>query len=121
VAGPTPGDVARVVAAALAEDRIDHDITTAATLLPGRRACAEPVARENGVVAGPAVAEAVFRHVVGTDLDTSDRLRLTEAHLVAQTGVDSVAVGELTHSAQVLDISMRLLDAADLPEAGGAR
>ncbi len=291
VAGPDLDDVARVVAAAVAEDRIDHDITTAATVRPGRRARAELVAREAGVVAGLSVAEAVFRHVVSTDLEVrpqvrdgdrvvggqvlmrvlgdaaglltaerqalnllchlsgiatltaawvaamagsgvtvrdtrkttpglrslekyavrcggganhrlsladqalvkdnhivaaggaanayaavrarhpgvpiqvevqtleelcelleagaphvmldnmsiedmrdavritrgrakleaSGRLRLAEAHLVAQTGVDSVAVGELTHSAQVLDISMRLLDAAGLPEAGRAR
>ena len=42
-------------------------------------------------------------------LEASGRLRLRDARAVAATGVDSVAVGELTHSARVLDVSMRLV------------
>ncbi len=79
-AGPAPHDVARVVAAAVEEDRSDHDITTAATVPPGVPGTAELVAREAGVVAGLSVAEAVFRHVahgevtVGHEAHDGDRV-----------------------------------------------
>ncbi len=42
-------------------------------------------------------------------LEASGRLRIRDALAVAATGVDSVAVGELTHSARALDISMRVV------------
>lgn len=65
LAAPAPQDVARVVAAALAEDHSDDDVTTASTVPSQQVGDAELVAKEAGVVAGLAVAEAVFRHVVG--------------------------------------------------------
>ncbi|HEU5036800.1 MAG TPA: carboxylating nicotinate-nucleotide diphosphorylase [Nocardioides sp.] len=46
-------------------------------------------------------------------LEASGRLRLADARRVASTGVDSVAIGELTHSARALDVSMRLVDLAE--------
>ena len=57
--------VAQVVAAALAEDHTDRDVTTEATVPRGRKGRAELVAREPGVLAGVSVAEAVFRRVLG--------------------------------------------------------
>jgi nicotinate-nucleotide pyrophosphorylase (carboxylating) len=57
--------VAQVVAAALAEDHTDRDVTTEATVPRGRTGRAELVAREPGVLAGVSVAEAVFRRVLG--------------------------------------------------------
>lgn len=74
---PTPAteDVARAVAAALAEDRSAEDITTGATVPPGRRGRADLVARETGVVAGLPVADAVFRHVLGDDTEVTTRVR----------------------------------------------
>jgi nicotinate-nucleotide pyrophosphorylase (carboxylating) len=56
--------VAQVVAAALAEDHTDRDVTTEATVPRGRTGRAELVAREPGVLAGVSVAEAVFRRVL---------------------------------------------------------
>jgi nicotinate-nucleotide pyrophosphorylase (carboxylating) len=41
-------------------------------------------------------------------LEASGSLRLDNAREVAETGVDYLAVGALTHSAPVLDIAMDL-------------
>ena len=41
-------------------------------------------------------------------LEASGGLTLESARLVAETGVDYIAVGELTHSARVLDIGLDL-------------
>jgi nicotinate-nucleotide pyrophosphorylase (carboxylating) len=51
------------VSEALEEDGVRDDLTTAAVVLPELRAEAELVAKTAGVVAGLAVAEAVFHHV----------------------------------------------------------
>jgi nicotinate-nucleotide pyrophosphorylase (carboxylating) len=41
--------------------------------------------------------------------EASGGLRLTDATLVARTGVDYVAVGAITHSAKILDIALDLM------------
>ncbi|MCU1501754.1 MAG: nadC [Ilumatobacteraceae bacterium] len=46
----------------------------------------------------------------GVLLEASGGLALEVARQVGQTGVDFIAVGELTHSARVLDIGLDLLD-----------
>lgn len=51
----------RLVHDALDEDRADNDITTRATILPGRQARAVLVARRSGVVCGGALAMEAFR------------------------------------------------------------
>ena len=56
-------------AAAVAEDLPGEDVTSAATLDPTVVSTADLVARGDGVLAGTAVAEVVFRHVVGQDVD----------------------------------------------------
>jgi nicotinate-nucleotide pyrophosphorylase (carboxylating) len=59
-AGLAPGDVARVVRAALGEDfRYGPDVTSTATVT-GHRVTADVVARAGGVIAGLPVALAVF-------------------------------------------------------------
>jgi len=50
----------------------------------------------------------------GVRLEASGGLTLETARVVAETGVDTIAVGELTHSARVLDIGL------DLSERGRA-
>jgi nicotinate-nucleotide pyrophosphorylase (carboxylating) len=53
-------------------------------------------------------------------LEASGGLTVETARAVGATGVDYVAVGELTHSARVLDIGLDLVaagDAADGPRA----
>lgn len=47
----------------------------------------------------------------GVTLEASGGLTLESAAAVARTGVDHIAVGELTHSARVLDLGLDLADA----------
>jgi nicotinate-nucleotide pyrophosphorylase (carboxylating) len=63
-AGLDPDRVVAAVVAAVAEDLPGEDVTSAATLDPTQTGWADLVARGDGVVAGLAVAELVFRHVV---------------------------------------------------------
>ncbi len=67
--GLDPERVYAAVAAALAEDLPGEDVTSAATLDPAELGWADLVARGDGVVAGLAVAEAVFRYVVGETVE----------------------------------------------------
>ena len=56
-------------------------------------------------------------HAPAVRLEASGGLTLETARSVAGTGVDWIAVGELTHSARVLDLGLDLLDSspADAP------
>ena len=56
-----PETVARIVRAALAEDRADRDITTLATVPPEQRGRALFIARQAGVLCGLEVAHEAFR------------------------------------------------------------
>jgi nicotinate-nucleotide pyrophosphorylase (carboxylating) len=58
-------------------------------------------------------AVAVARDYYGVRLEASGGLRLENAREVAQTGVDYLAVGALTHSSRALDLG---LDYADDPD-----
>lgn len=65
----------RLVHAALEEDRAFNDITTLATIAPGRQARAVLVARRAGVVCGTALAAEAFRELnraVGIRIDAPD-------------------------------------------------
>ncbi|MFN0145444.1 MAG: carboxylating nicotinate-nucleotide diphosphorylase [Dehalococcoidia bacterium] len=55
--------VRRVVAGALAEDRVAEDVTTLATVQPGLRGRAAFIAREAGVLGGEAVLREVFAQI----------------------------------------------------------
>jgi nicotinate-nucleotide pyrophosphorylase (carboxylating) len=99
-AGLDPGDVARVVRAALDEDfRYGPDVTSAATVA-GRRVTAEVVAREAGVAAGLPVALAVFDllaeytgGVTGTaTVLVADGTRVVPGDAVLRVAGDAVAV-----------------------------
>ena len=54
-----------------------------------------------------------LRGELGADvrLEASGGLTIDTARVVAQTGVDYIAVGELTHSARILDIGLDIIDA----------
>ena len=74
---------------------------------PGRRRGAHP-ARQHG--AGRAARRrGPGQRVPGTRLEASGGLRLEEARAVAETGVDFVSVGALTHSSPALDLGLDLL------------
>jgi nicotinate-nucleotide pyrophosphorylase (carboxylating) len=68
-AGLDPRRVYDLVAAAVAEDLPGEDVTSAATITSDEPAAADLVARADGVVAGLAVAELVFRYLGGTAVD----------------------------------------------------
>jgi nicotinate-nucleotide pyrophosphorylase (carboxylating) len=53
-------------------------------------------------------AAAMARSYPGTRLEASGGLRLADARAVAETGVDYVAVGALTHSSPALDLGLDL-------------
>ena len=57
-------------------------------------------------------AVALARAAPGVRTEASGGLRLDRAKAVAQTGVDFLAVGALTHSAPVLDLGLDLHPAA---------
>lgn len=75
----------RVVHDALEEDRADNDITTRATILPGRQARAVLVARRSGVVCGSALAMEAFRQrdsSVAIRVDAPDGRSVDRGHTV---------------------------------------
>ena len=59
----TPAQTAALVRAALEEDEAFNDVTTLATVLPGRHARGQIVARQAGVIAGMVLAVEAFRQV----------------------------------------------------------
>src|SRR5450756_3048966 len=61
---------------------------------------------DNMPVATLLEAVAVAREYVGVRLEASGGLRLTNAREGAQTGVDYLAVGALTHSSRALDLGL---------------
>jgi len=81
-AGLAPAAVARVIRSGLAEDLADGpDVTTAATIPPAVVGTAAVVARHPGVVAGLAVADAVFQ-LAGADIRSAGRvLRAAALHV----------------------------------------
>lgn len=77
-AGLEPEEVWDHVARALREDlpnkEASDDVTSWATIADDVRGVADLAAREPGVVAGLGVAEMVFRSVLGSDVEVTDRL-----------------------------------------------
>lgn len=68
-AGLGAADVHAAVARALAEDVPTVDVTSVATIPVDQMGTADLVTREAGTVAGLGVAELVFRHVVGAEVE----------------------------------------------------
>jgi nicotinate-nucleotide pyrophosphorylase (carboxylating) len=68
-AGLDPALVHEGVAAAVHEDLPGDDVTSWSTIPASDEATADFVARQDGTVAGLAVAELVFRFVLGNDID----------------------------------------------------
>jgi nicotinate-nucleotide pyrophosphorylase (carboxylating) len=74
-AGLDPRTLYDDVVRALAEDVPGEDVTSAATIPADAEATADLVARGDGVVAGLAVAELVFRYVVGEQASVERSVR----------------------------------------------
>jgi nicotinate-nucleotide pyrophosphorylase (carboxylating) len=65
---------------------------------------------DNMALADLRAAVMLARQYPGTRLEASGGLRLETARAVAETGVDYVAVGALTHSSPALDLGLDLLE-----------
>ena len=65
------------------------------------------------------MAEAVRITAGRATLEASGGLTLERARIVAETGVDFISVGALTHSVKVFDLGMDLQDQALQDETGG--
>jgi nicotinate-nucleotide pyrophosphorylase (carboxylating) len=72
--GLDPRETYDLIVAALHEDIPTEDVTSAATIPADQRGVADFNARESGTVAGLAIAELVFRMVLGADVEVSGRV-----------------------------------------------
>ena len=101
-------DLRRLAETALAEDRADEDITTAALVPGGQSGSAAIIARAEGVLAGLPVARAVFTAVDtalvwkpsledGHRLSPGDRVVTIEGSLSSILRAERVALNYLTH------------------------
>jgi nicotinate-nucleotide pyrophosphorylase (carboxylating) len=103
-----PSLIRRLAASALAEDRASDDVTTAA-LVPGdQRGRAAITAKQPGILAGLAVAEAVFATVDasltwrpekrdGDHVAPGDRVAAIEGSVASMLRAERVALNLLTH------------------------
>jgi nicotinate-nucleotide pyrophosphorylase (carboxylating) len=73
-AGLDPDEILRRIAEALLEDAPGGDVTSDATIPADARGTAVFATREDGVVAGLGVAALVFHHVLGDDVEITDRV-----------------------------------------------
>jgi len=122
-AGLDPQRVLAAVVDAVAEDLPGEDVTSAATLDPSQQAWADLVARGDGVVAGLAVAEVVFRHVVGPQVEVKrqaadgDRVTRDDVLLSVRGPVPALLTAERTalnflcHLSGVATATARWVDA----------
>ncbi len=78
-------ELRRLAESALAEDRADRDVTTAALVPEDQTGRGLIIAKAEGILAGLPIARAV-----------------------AQTGVDFISMGAITHSAPALDMSLEV-------------
>ena len=97
----------QAVRAAFPEIPVQVEVTTAEQARDVVAAGATEILLDN---MDPAQMQAVVAELGGAAVafEASGGLRLSDATLVAQTGVDYVAVGAITHSAQILDIALDL-------------
>ena len=122
-AGLAPQRVLAAVVDAVAEDLPGEDVTSTATLDPSQQGWADLVARGDGVVAGLVVAEVVFRHVVGPQVEVKrqaadgDRVTRDDALLSVHGPVPALLTAERTalnflcHLSGVATATARWVDA----------
>ena len=105
---PAPGRVRRAVA--LARERVPHtlrievEVTTLPEVEEAVAAAADAILLDNMDV--PTMRQAVALVAGRALLEASGGVTLDRVRAVAETGVDLISVGALTHSAPALDISL---------------
>jgi nicotinate-nucleotide pyrophosphorylase (carboxylating) len=94
-----------------ADLRVEIEVDSIDGLREAVAAGADEVLLDNFDLAGMREAVAYRdEHAPGVVLEASGGLTLEVARRVGETGVDHIAVGELTHSARVLDLGLDLRD-----------
>jgi nicotinate-nucleotide pyrophosphorylase (carboxylating) len=119
----SPDRIAIAVAAARARAphtlKIEVEVTRLDELEQALAAGADVVLLDNMDI--PTMAEAVRRTAGRALLEASGGITLDTIREIAETGVDLISVGALTHSAQALDISLELdlrAEGRGSPDAG---
>jgi nicotinate-nucleotide pyrophosphorylase (carboxylating) len=107
-AGGVAAAIAAVRAAAPAVP-LEVECDTLAQVREALDAGAALILLDNMRLAGLRAAVALAGRYPGTRLEASGRLRLEQARAVAETGVDFVSVGALTHSSPALDLGLDML------------
>jgi nicotinate-nucleotide pyrophosphorylase (carboxylating) len=126
VAGLSPEGVAALAKAAVAEDLAGGvDVTSAATVPADQRATVDLVARGDGVVAGLAVAAAVFAVVCGDDAEigliVGDGDRVADGDILLTVAgrtrdlltAERTALNLLCHLSGIASLTRRWVDAID--------
>jgi nicotinate-nucleotide pyrophosphorylase (carboxylating) len=105
-AGGVAAAVAAVRAAATAGMVVEVECDSVAQVREALAAGARFVLLDNMPVTSLREAVAAAREYDGVRLEASGGLRLSNAREVAETGVDYLAVGALTHSSRALDLGL---------------
>jgi nicotinate-nucleotide pyrophosphorylase (carboxylating) len=109
VAAGGVGAAIAAVRAAAPDLPLEVECDTLAQVREALDAGAALILLDNMRLAGLRAAVVLAGRYPGTRLEASGRLRLEEARAVAETGVDFVAVGALTHSSPALDLGLDML------------
>lgn len=118
----TEASIVALVQEALDEDRAFEDVTTIAMVLPTRRARAQLVAREGGVIAGVPLALAAFHLLdqrIEIRVDTEDGGRVEpgsnvlflSGHARGMLGAERTALNFLQHLSGIATLTRRFVDA----------
>lgn len=117
-------ELSRLAESALAEDRADQDITTAALLAEDQRGRGVIIARAEGLLAGLPMARAVFLTVDGAlvwqphgedgdRISPGDRVATVEGALASVLRAERVALNYLTHLSGVATATAALVRALE--------
>jgi len=115
-------ELRRLAELALAEDRADHDVTTAALVPPDQRGRGVIIAKAPGVLAGLPVAAAVFATVDaslawrplkqdGEPVSRGDRVATIQGSLASILRGERVALNFLTHLSGIATATARVVQA----------
>lgn len=118
----TRKETSAIVAAALEEDDTKHDITTAATVLSDRRARCRLVARQDGVIAGLALACEAFEQLdkaatIRIDREDGSRIRpstsvmFLSGHARGLLSAERVALNFVQRLSGIATLTARYVDA----------
>ncbi len=103
--GMTIGDIVRQARAnAPFSIKIEIEVENIPDAIDAMKAGADIVMLDN--MTPDHMRQAVLQRTGDTLLEASGNINLTTVHQIAQTGVDIISVGELTHSVPALDISL---------------